>query len=762
MANAFDQFDQGNPFDKFDAPQKKDVGASGLVKAGISGINRGFYADLIGLPVDTAANVVDLGKAAYGYLSSKATGKPPAEWTQPYDRSQVPGTSEWIAKKIGQGANSVGVQSPVENPNPEDKMSRVVFSGGRVAGASVVPSAKVPIGARQQIANAGMGLTSGLLSGAVGEVAPEWAGIAGLAPQFAGAASIAGTKRLVRGGENGRQKMEQRIQDFKNAGVDNPSLGLASGNSLVQGIENMLSATPGSVGIYEKNKQAMLTGMQNRANSIRDAISPEFGPVVAGEVIQGDLKGAFKNRINKTERKLMDRVSDAVSNDFTVPIDASISKATQLSTPIKGAEASSAQLINPRIADLAQNLKIDAYGNNFALQSNQTLPNPTLNLPVEPTLPNASLWNAAPPSAMANPSLWNTATASANPLPQRQIVTANQAAGNAIPNASLWNAQKQQGIPFGALKALRSDIGQESASNAIIGTPEQAQFKQLYGAMSDDMKRGVATADRSKAGVPVGPLTPEQQPGLSALNRANNFYSKAMGRVEDLNSLANRSTPEGAYSAVTNSLNAGPTVYERLRGAITPESRQKVAATIIDEMGMATPGQQGAAGDAWSPRTFLTNYAKLYENGGGDALFKRLPGGEKYAENLNDVAKAAEMVSQASKVWANPSGTTPALVARGTLGTIGAGLAGGLFYTPLLAPAAIAAGGLAATNQVSQRLLLNQKFVNWLAEAPKIRPQDLQVHAQRLIATAKMTNDKQFKKDVADYLGSVEQQIQGQ
>lgn len=498
-------------------------------------------------------------------------------------------------------------------------------------------------------------------------------------------------------------------------------------------------------------------------------------------------------------------------------IDASISKSTQLSTPIKGAEASSAQLINSRIADLAQNLKTDAYG---ALpQSARTLPgNPTLNVamspevkqqtvansgiwnvPVEMTEPlsqlslnnavrlaqnlpitNPSLWNA-PARTVANPSLWNAAAESIAPMAKREgpnptlnlpltpkiaqeaianpslwnipteIITpmeqrAQQVGYQAIPNASLWNMQKQQGIPFGALKALRSDIGKEAASNAIIGTPEQAQFKQLYGAMSDDMKRGVAAADRSKAGVPVGPLTPEQQPGLSALNRANNFYSKAMGRVEDLNGLVKRNTPEGAYNAVANSLNAGPTIYERLRGAITPESRQKIVSTIIDEMGTAKNGQQGAAGDAWSPRTFLTNYAKLNENGGGDALFKRLPGGEKHAENLADIAKAAEMVGDASKVWANPSGTAPALTARGTLGA----LTVGAFLQPMVA--AGTAGGLLVGNQVSQRLLLNPKFVNWLAKAKEVRPQDSQAYAQRLIATAKMTNDKQFKQDVADYL----------
>ena len=92
------------------------------------------------------------------------------------------------------------------------------------------------------------------------------------------------------------------------------------------------------------------------------------------------------------------------------------------------------------------------------------------------------------------------------------------------------------------------------------------------------------------------------------------------------------------------------------------------------------------------------------------------------------------------------------------MGTIAAGGIAGAFYTPLLAPAATAAGGLLLANQVSKRLLLNPVFVNWLAKTPKVSPAQRQAYTQRLIANATLTKDKQFGQDVSDYLNSVEDQ----
>lgn len=690
-------------------------------------------------PIDTAGNVLDMGAGAL------------------------------------QNALPAGVKNAIDriDPNPQAGQRAVAvadaagkFFKDRYGSADGLKTtlATDPVGAALDL--------STILTGG-GTLAAKIPGLstAGRAAVVAGGAvdPISATIRATRGAAGaGMRKvidqpaMAQRIADLKAGGIDNPSLGLATGSSFVSGLENLLAQTPGSIGLFDRARASNVAGMQGKTEAIREALSSEYGPVVAGEAIQGDLKGAFRNRISKSAKALNERVAGLVGRDTIVPVDNALDAATRLSTPIAGAEATSAEFINPRISRIAQNLRDDVYGAQPNPAASSSF-NPTANLPLAGDAPAGMRGVMGMPSAPDLPVgmggvMGQPAPVSAyNPLPQRANVAAVDA--RAIPNASLWNAQKEKGIPFDALKQLRTSIGDEAASTAIMGTPEQAQFKRLYAGLSEDMRGAAGSADRNAAGVKVGPLPLDQQPASIALNRANTFYSRAMNRADELNGLAMRDTPEGAYKAVANSLQSGPTVYERLRSAITPEARQKVAATVVDELGRSTPGTQNMAGDVWSPRTFLTNYNKLYRNDGGPALFTRMPGGATYAENLAKVAKAAEMLGDGAKVWSNPSGTSQALVARGTLGTIGAGAVGGIFYTPLIAPAAVAGGSLLLAHQVSQRLLLNPKFVSWLAKAPTARtPAQVSAHAKALLVTARMTNDPQFQQDANDYVQGVESQ----
>ena len=660
------------------------------VRAAAAGVNKGFFSDLLGLPVDTAANVLDLGRAAVGTVAT-AAGRPDLAPDLP-DRANIVGSSEWLARKF----NQIGMGAAINNPAPQDATSRVLYSGGRGVGASVVPNPRAPLSAAVQLTNAGMGAASGLAGGAVAEVAPEWGGVASMLPSLGVAGGAAAVQRAMRGGEAGRQAMAQRIQDLKAGGIDSPSAGLATGNRTVMGLENLLAQTPFSGGLYERAGQANIAGMKQKTDALRDSLSTEFGPVAAGTAIQADLKGAFRDRVNATTRRLNDQVADKVGPDFYSYPQSALDSARGMSAINPAAPATSAALRNNRIAGIADDLAHDVLGTPMP-------GNPLMNEPTRYRRADGLVMDAPP------------------------------------------------GIPFSTLKNLRTSIGEEANSPAILGTPEGAQFKRLYGAMSQDMRQAVGAADRRAAGVDVGPLTPAQQPATMALNRANTFYNHAATRAEELNGIANRDTPEGAYGAVVNSLNSGPSQYSRLRGSVTADTRKIIAASTIDQLGTAKPGQQGAAGDAWSPRTFLTNYSKLYQNGGGEALFKRLPGGKAHAENLASIAKTADMLGVASKVWANPSGTAPALTARGTMYTLTAGA----FLQPMVA--ASTAAGLLGARQVSQRLLLNPKFVDWLAKAPNVPPAQAQAYAQRLMTTAVQSRDPQFQQDAADYLDLVQQ-----
>lgn len=723
-----------------EAAAKKEVGLLDRVRAGMAGVNKGFFSDLLGMPVDAVQNVIDLGKAGYGTVVT-AAGRPDLAPNINMDRSGVVGSSDWIAKKINQGADLAGVESPISNPNPQDPLSRVAHTGGRFVGGSVVPSSRVAIGARQQAVNTGMAGVSGLASGATAEVAPDYAGLAGMVPSMTARTGADVVRMLAQGREAGRQNTAQRVQDFKNAGVDNPSAGMATGNRLLQGVENLLGVTPGSMDIIGNNRLAMMLGLQNKADTLRGNISPVYGAAEAGTGIQRDLKGPFKERISNTYGLLNDKVEQAIGADTPIMVTNSLGTANRLSSLVPGAEATSSLLINPRIAQIAENLRTDAFGAPRIDRGSPNIGNPTLNLPLEPAAPqssNPSLWNQPPAqqNTVANASLWNQPAAPNSPMPNRPVVSAT--GGNGAPNASLWNTQKEPGIPFSAVKQLRTRIGQEAASSEIMGTPQQGEYKQLYGGLSQDMKAGVAMADLVNG-----------TKGTQALERANQYYSHAMARAEAMGPLANRSTPEGAYDSVASSLKSGPTTYGRVRNAVSTDTRQKIVATIVDDMGRATPGQQNAEGSEWSAKTFITNYNKI-DPAARDALFKRLPGGAQYADDLRDIAKAADMVNQGGQQWANPSGTGANVFARGTFSA----LTVGAFYHPMMAAGTAAT---LATGAGVARLLTNPKFVNWLAEAPKVKPEEARAYAQRIMMAARQSGDQQFQRDVTEYLWSVQQ-----
>ena len=660
--NFFDQFDEapkGNFFDKFD-PGAKAPGIVDRARAALTGVNRGAFADLLGLPVDTAANVLDLGKAGIGYATSKLTGKAPPDWTAPFDRTGVPGSAEWIASQARQASNALGVESPLDNPNPQDAASRILYSGGRIGGASIVPNPRAAVSAGQTITNIARGGIAGLSGGSVGEVAPDYAGVASMAPQVAGSSLAAGTKMAIRGGEQGRQNMAQRIQDLKNGGISSPSLGLASGSPLIMGVENLLSKVPGSVGTFQDANAQNFAGMQQKLAGARDLASDRIGPALAGNALQSDLTStvtgaqSLPNRISSGYESLLNTVLNKVGGDTRIPVNNTLGMSGALSTPNAAAPNVSALSVQPKIARINQAFQADNGG--------------------------------TPPT---------------------------QSLGMQIPG------QSAAGIPFNVVKNERTNIGQELNSPNVIGTPVEGQYKRLYGAMADDLGQAATMSDASNAG--------PQMPGLSASgawNRANDLYSAGMNRVDQVRSIANRQTPEQAYQAYLQAANGNVSTLQAVKKSINPETRGTIAATMLDDMGAANPGQQNNAGNAFSPESFLTRYNKMAP--GRDELLSGFPNSGNVRTNVDDLAQVASMLRDSSKIWANPSGSGANVMAGSALGS----MAGNVLTNPL---SAVGTGvGLLTANQVAKRALLNPNTVQRLAAPMRLDPADMGLLMQQM------------------------------
>lgn len=145
-----------------DAP-KPDTTATGLerVNATTGGLNRGI-SGLLGLPVDTVENVLNLGKAGVGTVAAMA-GRPDLA---PEVTKGSAGGSEWIAKQM----EKAGIGTT--NPRPDDATSRFLNTAGTIAGGSMVPGARLA----PTVAAAASGAVAGETLG------PEWVGPAAMAP----------------------------------------------------------------------------------------------------------------------------------------------------------------------------------------------------------------------------------------------------------------------------------------------------------------------------------------------------------------------------------------------------------------------------------------------------------------------------------------------------------------------------------------------------------------------------------------------------
>jgi hypothetical protein len=133
------------------APSGASIGERAL--AAPRGFNKGV-SSLLGLPVDTALDVWDLAKAGAGVVQGEVTGRAPSEMFDPADRSQYPGSGQYIADRM----DDVGASTQI--PRPDDLPSRLIYGGSSGIPGALTGGGGVPGLVRQGVAGVASGLTS--------------------------------------------------------------------------------------------------------------------------------------------------------------------------------------------------------------------------------------------------------------------------------------------------------------------------------------------------------------------------------------------------------------------------------------------------------------------------------------------------------------------------------------------------------------------------------------------------------------------------
>ncbi len=138
------------------------------------------------------------------------------------------------------------------------------------------------------------------------------AGLAGgLGPGLVTAGGAAGLRGVVRGGSG--ENMKNRLADFNALGAQ-PSVGQASGNPMVQGLENLLAQGPTSSGVMaraaERQSGEISSGLGKMANEFSRSASGER----AGRAIKRGIydEGGFSSQFKATQDQLYDKVDELI------------------------------------------------------------------------------------------------------------------------------------------------------------------------------------------------------------------------------------------------------------------------------------------------------------------------------------------------------------------------------------------------------------------------------------------------------------------
>ena len=271
-------------------------------------------------------------------------------------------------------------------------------------------------------------------------------------------------------------------------------------------------------------------------------------------------------------------------------------------------------------------------------------------------------------------------------------------------------AQNPKGIPFGVLKDFRSRLGEMLTGADLVDGLPMRDVKMLYGAVSDDMRAVIG----QKAGAA----------GLKAWDRASNYWKAGASRLETvLQPLVDKNTPEQAFNFLMSGTRDGATALRTTMRSLGAGEKRLVAATVLRRLGRAAGGAQNAAGDAFSPETYLTNWAKLSPES-RMALFEGVD--PALTKDLNSLAQALEVVRKTNKIMPNTSGTAPntafwSIVTGLSSGMTGLMLGGGgAGLKAGLAGAAVPTAAAGAGKFLAEKVFTNPEMVRWMVGQARV------------------------------------------
>ena len=282
------------------------------------------------------------------------------------------------------------------------------------------------------------------------------------------------------------------------------------------------------------------------------------------------------------------------------------------------------------------------------------------------------------------------------------------------------------GLPISGVRELRSRIGEKLGQFQMDSNFPRAELLRLYGALTDDISRVVESA---------GP-----EAGL-AFNEANAYTKRLHDKIDLLQPIIDKATPEKIFNAAMGGQKADTTILGTVMDALPQDAKREFVSAFLNKMGRAVSSTQDVAGNVFSTETFLTNWDKL-RGSPKELLFGNF--GQSFKNDMDKIAKATSIMRTGSQQYRNPSGTGQRVVAAGT---IGAGIMA--LFTQPAALVPMAQGAITAN--LAARAMTNPKFVRALAKRYDAPTSALPAFISTL-ATQADKEDDQDLREISDAL----------
>lgn len=339
------------------------------------------------------------------------------------------GSTERVAQDVAGSLAGVGGTARLGAVAAEKMADPVARAIGALFGRNV--------GTQAASVAAGSGLASEAKQGGASPLQQTAIGLIGGLLPTATPTAIAGlTRRAVRGGEAGRQAMADRARRFEQATGTTPTVGQAAGSTILQGVENQLGKTLGSVGVMTRKAREQVEALRGQVEGVARGLSPATGSVDAGEAVTRGLQG-FKAGVKDLQNNLYGNLDRLIPGSTPIQTTRTQAALHKLNQDIAGAENTSKRFQNSEIAGMLRDFEKDLT--NSARQ------------PVETGF--SGIMSAPQPKPLSEATM-----------------------------------------PYEAVKKLRTLVGQEIDNSNFTSDVPRTKWRALYGALSDDLGDAAAAA----------------------------------------------------------------------------------------------------------------------------------------------------------------------------------------------------------------------------------------------------------------------------